>query len=374
MRMWKGRVDFMQGNEAMVEGALLAGCDFFAGYPITPASEIVELMALKLPKRGGKFVQMEDEMGSLAAAIGASLVGAKAMTATSGPGFSLMQENLGFAIMCEVPVVIVDVMRGGPSTGQPTLHSQGDVMQARWGHHGDGELIVYAPWSVQECLNLTMEAFRKATKYKTPVILLSDAIIAHMRENVVVPDEEEVELIREEIERSHKPIFGRGTSVHVTGLAHDERGYPSDDPNVYRKLLGRLRSKILDNIDDIIMLKYEKTCEQQDLTIISYGSSARAAKEAYIKLKEEGIRVGFIRLITLWPFPEDLLRNVINSDKVMVVEYNQGQIYHFVKAALRDVSDIILVSKIGGEPFTPSELKIVAKKIIKGDGGCEVIL
>jgi len=173
--MWKGRVDFMQGNEAVVEGALLAGCDFFAGYPITPASEIVELMALKLPKRGGKFVQMEDEMGSLAAAIGASLVGAKAMTATSGPGFSLMQENLGFAIMCEVPVVIVDVMRGGPSTGQPTLHSQGDVMQARWGHHGDGELIVYAPWSVQECLNLTMEAFRKATKYKTPVILLSDA-------------------------------------------------------------------------------------------------------------------------------------------------------------------------------------------------------
>ncbi|MHA1581214.1 MAG: 2-oxoacid:acceptor oxidoreductase subunit alpha [Candidatus Baldrarchaeia archaeon] len=381
MNNQKGRIDFLQGNEAIVEGAILAGCKFFAGYPITPSSEILENMAARLPLIGGIFVQMEDELGSIAAAIGASLAGVKAMTATSGPGFSLMQENIGLAIMCEVPVVIVNVMRGGPSTGLPTKASQADIMQARWGHHGDGEIIALSPWSVQECLDLTIKAFNFAEEYRTPVIILSDAILAHLREVVRVPDPEEIVIVerkRPEVppeeflpfkaDESLVPpmaTLGKGYKIHYTGLSHDERGYPTDDPENYKKLIERITAKIRNNAEKIASwdMKY---IEDAEIILISYGSSARAVLQACINARKQGCKVGFLRLITIWPFPEELIKKILeNVSKILVLEQNMGQVLHLVKEAVGNRAKIYFYSKLGGEPFTPHEILEQIRRILK---------
>ena len=377
----KGKIDFLQGNDAIVEGAILAGCRFFAGYPITPSSEIMESMAARLPLIGGVFVQMEDELGSIAAAIGASLTGVKAMTATSGPGFSLMQENIGLAIMCEVPVVIVNVMRGGPSTGLPTKASQADIMQARWGHHGDGEIIALAPWSVQECLDLTIKAFNLAEEYRTPVIVLSDAVLAHLREVVRVPDPEEIVIVerkRPEVppeeflpfkaDESLVPpmaTLGKGYKIHYTGLSHDERGYPTDDPENYKKLIERITAKIRNNVEKIASwdMKY---IEDAEMILISYGSSARAVLQACINARKQGHKVGFLRLITIWPFPEELIKKISeNVSKILVLEQNTGQVLHLVKEAIGNRAKIYFYSKLGGEPFTPHEILEQIRRILK---------
>ena len=377
----KGKIDFLQGNDAIVEGAILAGCRFFAGYPITPSSEIMESMAARLPLIGGVFVQMEDELGSIAAAIGASLTGVKAMTATSGPGFSLMQENIGLAIMCEVPVVIVNVMRGGPSTGLPTKASQADIMQARWGHHGDGEIIALAPWSVQECLDLTIKAFNLAEEYRTPVIVLSDAILAHLREVVRVPDPEEIVIVerkRPEVppeeflpfkaDESLVPpmaTLGKGYKIHYTGLSHDERGYPTDDPENYKKLIERITAKIRNNAEKITSwdMKY---IEDAEMILISYGSSARAVLQACINARKQGHKVGFLRLITIWPFPEELIKKISeNISKILVLEQNTGQVLHLVKETIGNRAKIYFYSKLGGEPFTPHEILEQIRRILK---------
>ena len=377
----KGKIDFLQGNDAIVEGAILAGCRFFAGYPITPSSEIMESMAARLPLIGGVFVQMEDELGSIAAAIGASLTGVKAMTATSGPGFSLMQENIGLAIMCEVPVVIVNVMRGGPSTGLPTKASQADIMQARWGHHGDGEIIALAPWSVQECLDLTIKAFNLAEEYRTPVIVLSDAILAHLREVVRVPDPEEIVIVerkRPEVppeeflpfkaDESLVPpmaTLGKGYKIHYTGLSHDERGYPTDDPENYKKLIERITAKIRNNVKKIASwdMKY---IEDAEMILISYGSSARAVLQACINARKQGHKVGFLRLITIWPFTEELIKKISeNVSKILVLEQNMGQVLHLVKEAVGNRAEIYFYSKLGGEPFTPHEILEQIRRILK---------
>ncbi len=377
----KGKIDFLQGNDAIVEGAILAGCRFFAGYPITPSSEIMESMAARLPLIGGVFVQMEDELGSIAAAIGASLTGVKAMTATSGPGFSLMQENIGLAIMCEVPVVIVNVMRGGPSTGLPTKASQADIMQARWGHHGDGEIIALAPWSVQECLDLTIKAFNLAEEYRTPVIVLSDAILAHLREVVRVPDPEEIVIV--ERKRPEVPpeeflpfkaneslvppmaTLGKGYKIHYTGLSHDERGYPTDDPENYKKLIERITAKIRNNVEKIASwdMKY---IEDAEMILISYGSSARAVLQACINARKQGHKVGFLRLITIWPFTEELIKKISeNVSKILVLEQNTGQVLHLVKEAIGNRAKVYFYSKLGGEPFTPHEILEQIRRILK---------
>jgi len=368
----RGKIDFLQGNDAIVEGALLAGCRFFAGYPITPSSEIMESMAAKLPLIGGVFIQMEDELGSIAAAIGASLTGVKAMTATSGPGFSLMQENIGLAIMCEVPIVIVNVMRGGPSTGLPTKASQADVMQAKWGHHGDGEVIALSPWSVQECLDLTIKAFNLAEEYRTPVIILSDAILAHLREVVTIPDHEEIKIVERKYPKVPPEEFvpfkadeslippmatlGKGYKIHYTGLSHDERGYPTDDPENYRKLIERIIAKIRNNIDKIASWDV-KFVEDAETVLISYGSSARAALQACIDARKQGYKVGFLRLITIWPFPEKIVKKISeNSNQILVLEQNMGQVLHLIKETVEEGAKVYFYPKLGGEPFTPQEI------------------
>jgi 2-oxoglutarate ferredoxin oxidoreductase subunit alpha len=377
----KRKIDFLQGNDAIVEGAILAGCRFFAGYPITPSSEIMESMAKKLPLIGGVFIQMEDELGSIAAAIGASLTGLKAMTATSGPGFSLMQENIGLAIMCEVPIVIVNVMRGGPSTGLPTKASQADIMQTRWGHHGDGEVIALAPWSVQECLDLTIKAFNLAEEYRTPVIVLSDAILAHLREVVTIPNPEEIEII--ERKRPKTPpeefipfkadetlvppmaVLGEGYRVHYTGLSHDEHGYPTDDPENYRKLIERITAKIRKNADKIVSWD-TKYIEDAELVLISYGSSARAALQSCIEARKQGYNVGFLKLTTIWPFPEKTVKKIAETvSKMLVLEQNMGQVVHLVKEATEGKAEVEFYSKVGGEPFLPQEILKQIRRIMK---------
>jgi 2-oxoglutarate ferredoxin oxidoreductase subunit alpha len=307
----------MQGNEAVVEGALIAGCRFFAGYPITPATEISEVMSVKLPQVDGTFIQMEDEIASMGAIIGASLAGVKSMTATSGPGFSLMQENLGFACMAEVPCVVVDVMRGGPSTGIPTYPSQGDIMQARWGTHGDHPIIVLAPSTVRECFDLTVKAFNFSEKYRTPVTVVFDEVVGHMREKLTLPRPEEVEVIDrirptmppewyipyEDTPQGVPPMasFGSGYRFHVTGLTHDIRGFPTLRPDEVGPFMDRIHRKVILGHPEIQMAEFFQL-EDADIAVIAYGSVARSAKRAVMDARERGIKAGLLKLMTLWPF------------------------------------------------------------------------
>ncbi len=367
-----GRPLLLQGNEAVVEGALYAGCRFFAGYPITPATEISEVMSWRLPGVGGTFIQMEDEIASMGAVIGASLAGAKSMTATSGPGFSLMQENLGFACVAEVPCVIVNVMRGGPSTGLPTMVSQGDVMQARWGTHGDHPIIVLAVSTTRDCFDLTVKAFNLSEKYRTPVIILSDEVVAHTREKIVLPapgDLEVVERLRPDVPpewyipyedtASGVPpmgIFGDGYRYHVTGLIHDVRGFPTERPDEIQPFLSRLFRKINQHFSDIMMVHEEQT-EDADLLVVAYGSVARAAKRAVKEARQRGLKAGLLQLITLWPFPRRLLEPHLRRVKaVLVPELNMGQISREVKRVNQGMTRVETLNRIDGNLITPGEI------------------
>jgi 2-oxoglutarate/2-oxoacid ferredoxin oxidoreductase subunit alpha len=362
----------LQGNEAVVEGALRAGCRFFAGYPITPATEISEILSVKLPQVGGTFIQMEDEIASLGAVIGASQAGAKAMTATSGPGFSLMQENLGFAIIAEIPCVVVNVMRGGPSTGLPTFPSQSDVMQARWGTHGDHPAIVLSASTVRECYDVTIKAFNFSEKLRTPVTILIDEVVAHMREKMTISDEEEIEVFNRirptvppewyipyEDTASGVPAmanFGEGYRYHVTGLTHDIRGFPTSRPDEIGPFITRLHRKVNQNFSEIQMAEFYET-EDAETTIVAYGCVARSAKRAVIEAREKGKKVGLLKLITLWPFMRSAVEKVLQTSKRLIVpEMNMGQISREVKRVSRDAARVLTINKVDGTIIAPEEI------------------
>lgn len=361
---------FWQGNEACAEAAIVAGCRFFAGYPITPASEIAEHLAKKLPKIGGIAIQMEDELASIGAVVGASWAGAKPMTATSGPGFSLMQETIGYAFMTETPCVIVDVQRLGPSTGQATKCGQGDVMQARWGTHGDYSAIALSPSSAQEMFELTIKAFNLAEKYRTPVILLADEAIAHMREQVTMPSLADIEIVnRRKPKPGEKAFFGleevppmpavgEGYNVAVTGSTHNEYGIRfTADPNVHKRLVERLNSKIQNHADELAEAETHNIDDCQ-IGIISFGCTSRAIYEAVENAEAKGVTVGYARLKTIWPFPEKIVKKLAKTaEKIIVPEMNLKQLYYEVQRVTNGSSEIIALNKIGGgELITPEEL------------------
>jgi 2-oxoglutarate ferredoxin oxidoreductase subunit alpha len=368
----QGQAKLLQGNEAVVEGALAAGCRFFAGYPITPATEISEVMSYRLPAVGGTFIQMEDEIASLGAVIGASLAGVKAMTATSGPGFSLMQENLGFACLSEVPCVIVNVMRGGPSTGLPTHVSQGDVMQARWGTHGDHPIIVLAAATTRECFDLTVTAFNLSEKYRTPVILLTDEVVAHTREKMTLPAPGSVEVVDRERPTVppewYKPyednargvppmgIFGDGYRYHVTGLIHDVHGFPTERPDEIVPFMDRLFRKITQHFDDILLVEQELT-EDAEILVVAYGSVARSARRAVREARDQGLKAGLLQLVTLWPFPRRILTPLLRRVRaVLVPELNMGQMSREVKRVNQGMAKIETLNRIDGNLITPGEI------------------
>jgi 2-oxoglutarate ferredoxin oxidoreductase subunit alpha len=365
-------VKLLQGNEACVEGAIAAGARFFAGYPITPSSEIAEGLAEKLPKLGGKFIQMEDEIGAMAAVIGASLAGLKAITATSGPGFSLKVENLGFACMTEIPCVVVNVMRGGPSTGLPTSPGQADVMQARWGTHGDHPTIALCPASVKEAFEATVLCFNFAERFRTPVILLMDEIVGHMREKIEIPDGSEIEIVNrkkpsvppeEYLPYGNDPSdipamadFGEGYRYHVTGLNHDEKGYPTSKASVVAAQEARLLRKVERYKDEII--KYEEVnLEGAEVAVFAFGSVARSAKLAILEAKEMGIKAGLFRPLTLWPFPEAEVEELARRVKwIVVAEMNLGQMVYEVERCARGRAQIARVNRADGEPISPDQI------------------
>ena len=377
-------VKFIQGNEVCVEAALYAGLDFFAGYPITPSSEIAEHMASRLPSIGGKFLQMEDEISSICAIIGASLTGHKVMTATSGPGFSLMQEALGFAIMAEIPSVIVDVQRGGPSTGLPTHGSQGDVYQAKWGTHGDHAIIALTASNHQEVFQMTVEAFNMAETYRTPVILLFDEMVGHMRERVEIPTPEDIPVVgrlRTSVpegvdfhpylprEDGRLPMsdFGGKHRYNVTGLYHDMWGFPTQDPQVIHGLIHHLVDKIENNVHQITRHK-EYFIEDATCVLISYGSTARSALHIVKNRRNRGEKLGLLELQSLWPFPKDLVREkCTNAQYVVVVEMNMGQVVQEVKNVVYDPDRVFLVNRVDGEFITPSDIKNMLR-LIQGRG------
>jgi 2-oxoglutarate ferredoxin oxidoreductase subunit alpha len=367
-----GQARLLQGNEAVVEGALAAGCRFFAGYPITPATEISEVMSWRLPAVDGTFIQMEDEIASLGAVIGASLAGVKSMTATSGPGFSLMQENLGFACVAEVPCVIVNVMRGGPSTGLPTHVSQGDVQQARWGTHGDHPIIVLAAATTRDCFELTVTAFNLSERYRTPVILLLDEVVAHTREKIVLPPADQVKVV-DRVRPTMPPewyvpyadtasgvppmgIFGDGYRYHVTGLIHDVHGFPTERQDEIVPFMNRLFRKISQHFGDI-QLVAEEHVEDAEVLVVAYGSVARSAQRAVADARERGIKAGLLKLVTLWPFPRRLLEPHLQRVKaVLVPELNLGQISREVKRVNQGITRIETLNRIDGRLITPEEI------------------
>ncbi len=369
----------LQGNEACVKGALTAGCRFYAGYPITPASEIMEVMARDLPKAGGVFIQMEDEIASLGAVLGASLAGAKAMTATSGPGFSLMQEHIGYACMAEIPCVIVDVMRGGPSTGLPTQGAQGDVMQARWGTHGDHPIIVLAPSSVYEFFELTVQAFNLAERYRTPVIILVDEAVAHVRESVALPDkcgivieDRKAPTVPPEWYIPYAdpgtgvppmPAFGSGYRYNVTGLCHDVRGYPTSRKDEVDPLIKRLFSKISKELERLQWYDAYFT-DDAVVMVIAYGSVARAALQAVKQARHNDLKVGLVKLKVLWPFMRQTVAAVMEGcSKALVPEMNMGQISREVKRINRGQYEVFTLNKVDGGLIKPQNILRKIKEI-----------
>ncbi|MFQ6127668.1 MAG: 2-oxoacid:acceptor oxidoreductase subunit alpha [Thermoplasmata archaeon] len=360
---------FMMGDLACAEGGLAAGCRFFAGYPITPATETAERMALRLPQVGGHYIQMEDEIGSLAAILGASCAGVKAMTATSGPGFSLMQENIGLGIVMETPCVIVNVQRGGPSTGLPTLAGQADMMQAKWGSHGDYEAIAYVPNSCQEMFDLTIKAFNASEKYRQPVLVMADEIIGHMVERVEIPDPEDIELVPRKRPGRKKNFLayepdedfippmanaGEGYHIHVTGLTHDIRGYPVIDEKAQHEMVTRLIRKIREHAPEI--WEFEETMtDDSDIVVVSYGAASRAAGRAVNIARKEGIKAGLFRLITAWPFPETRIKELAEEARTFVVpEINMGQVSREVERFAS--GRVFSVSHAGGGMMSPEAI------------------
>ena len=372
---------FWYGNIAIAEGAIAAGCRFFAGYPITPASEIAEHISRRFPQIGGIFVQFEDELASMAAILGASWTGVKSMTSTSGPGFSLMQENIGLGAMMEVPTVIVNTQRGGPSTGLPTLTGQGDVMQAKWGSHGQYEIIALSPDSPQEAFDLTIRCFNLAEKYRVPVILLASETIAHSAGKVVVPPEDEIELVYRKKPKvppeeylPYKPdedlvppmaCAGEGYTITTTGLTHNEKGYPDTTAEAQEKLVRRLNDKIRRHRKDIVDVK-EENMEDAKIAVVSYGQVSRPAKRAVKMAREEGIKAGSIKLITIWPFAEHVIHKWAKQVEYFIVpELNYGQIYLEVKREADGNAQTILIPRMGGTLFTPREIYQEIKKVNK---------
>lgn len=373
------KVLLLQGNQAVVEGAIAAGVKFFAGYPITPSTEVAESLAEKLPKNGGKFIQMEDEIASMGAVIGASLTGKKVMTATSGPGFSLKQELIGYACAAEIPLVIVNVQRVGPSTGQPTSPSQGDVMQARWGTHGDHWLIALTPASVPECFELTLRAYALSEKYRVPVILLMDEVIGHMREKIELPDDysdfpqaerKQPDCAPEDFKAyatdeslvPAMPAFGSGYRWHVTGLVHDETGFPKGTPAATLAAANRQRAKLENNLDDIVQVENYRM-EDADLAVVAFGGAARTAYETVDMARAEGLKVGLVRPVTIWPFAEAQMKELAGRVKgILVHELNCGQYVHEVERAVNGKVPVSLYAKYDNEPATPAQLLEEVKK------------
>ncbi len=371
---------FLNGDVAIAEGAICAGCRFFAGYPITPATEVAERMSERLPEAGGVFIQMEDELASMNAVLGAAWGGARAMTATSGPGVSLMLENLGLGIMTETPCVLVNVQRGGPSTGLPTLVSQADIMQARWGSHGDYEIIALAPSSPQEAFDLTIMAFNLAEEYRTPVMLMSDEAVGHMTERVVIPPADQIPIypwrkpeqppgpdfrLYERDERNiprHMPVAGMGYRFHITGLTHDERGYPATNAAAQAELLPRLIAKIRDNRQAIIKL-VEDGMEDAEVVVVSYGISARTSLLPVQMARQEGIRVGMLKLVTVWPFPEERIRELADQVRAFVVpEINMGQVVLEVERCAAGRARVYPATHPGGAIHRPEDVLAVIRE------------
>ena len=373
------KVLLLQGNQAVVEGAIAAGVKFFAGYPITPSTEVAESLAEKLPKNGGKFIQMEDEIASMGAVIGASLSGKKVMTATSGPGFSLKQELIGYACAAEIPLVIVNVQRVGPSTGQPTSPSQGDVMQARWGTHGHHWLIALTPASVPECFELTLRAYALSEKYRVPVILLMDEVIGHMREKIELPDDysdfpqaerKQPDCAPEDFKAyaadeslvPAMPAFGSGYRWHVTGLVHDETGFPKGTPAATLAAANRQRAKLENNLDDIVQVENYRM-EDADFAVVAFGGAARTAYETVDMARAEGLKVGLVRPVTIWPFAEAQMKELAGRVKgILVHELNCGQYVHEVERAVNGKVPVSLYAKYDNEPATPAQLLEEVKK------------
>lgn len=356
----------MQGNQACAMGAIRAGVNFFAGYPITPSTEIAEILAEKLPKVGGTFMQMEDEIAGMAAVLGASLAGATALTATSGPGFSLKQENLGYGCMAEIPCVIVNVQRGGPSTGLPTAPGQGDVMQSRWGTHGDHPIIVLTPASVPEAYSLTIKAVEFAQRFRTPVILLMDEVIAHMRERVVIENDSSSKAQTPNVKISNIQEFvpfGQGEPHHVTGLVHDEKGFPTGKPETVDRVLTRLFTK-LDSHSDELALAETIGAKSADIMLVAYGCTARAAKKAVKELLAEGLSISLFRPITLWPFPEKLFTEASQkANHIIVPELNAGQLKLEIER-LTSGKKISSINRYDSELITPQQIVAKVKEVI----------
>ncbi len=364
-------IHYAMGNEAIAEGAIAAGCRFFAGYPITPSSEIAENMSKRLPQIGGNFIQMEDEIASSVACIGASYAGKKAMTATSGPGFSLMLESIGLAVMTEAPMVVVNAMRASPSTGQPTKTGQGDVMQPKWGSHGDYEIIALAPCSVQESFDMMIDAFNLSERWRVPVIVLADETIVHLKEKLVIPPAHQIKLINRKVPKvppdKYKPfksgkdlvppmaIFGSPYRFYASGLTHDERGYPDMSPEAQYKLVKRLNDKIRVHRNQIVQVD-EFKLEGAEIGVVSYGISARGVKGAVREGRKKGQKIGMLRLKTIWPFPEEEIKKLAKRVKrIVVVELNYGQIVHEVER-FNGLTPVKLIAKPSSEPMHPLEI------------------
>jgi 2-oxoglutarate ferredoxin oxidoreductase subunit alpha len=373
---------FMQGDHACAEGAIAAGCSFFAGYPITPSTEIAERLAHRLPQVDGVFIQMEDELGSMAAVLGASAAGARAMTATSGPGFSLMMENIGLALMMELPCVVVNVQRGSPSTGLPTLPSQSDIMQAKWGSHGDWAAVTYSPWSPQEMFDLTIHAFNVADRYRVPVLLMTDEVVGHMVERVIIPGQSKIPTWKRKIPRkgSDQPFepfrargrdlvppmvhAGEGYRIHYTGLTHDERGYPDMSPEAHHRLVTRLIEKIRRAAGKLERVEVDHMDDAR-IAVLSYGSTARSARRAVREARERGVPVGFLRLVSIWPFPEERLRRLSEQvDMFVVAEMNLGQIALEVERVTK--KPVVGVHHAGGAMIPPEHILESIMEVAEG--------
>jgi 2-oxoglutarate ferredoxin oxidoreductase subunit alpha len=372
---------FMDGDYAIAEGALAAGCRFFAGYPITPSTETAEHFASRIPLVGGVFIQMEDELASIAALIGACWGGKKTMTVTSGPGFSLMMENIGLAAMMETPLVIANVQRGGPSTGLPTLTGQQDMMQARWGSHGDYRIIALSPDSPQECFDLTIEAFNLSETYRVPVFVMTDECVGHMHEKVVIPPADEIEVVERKWYTGPKDEYlpykndkdgipfmvkaGDGYRFHTTGLTHDERGYPVLNAEAQKIKVGHLLDKIDGNVEKITRLEEMET-EGAEVVVMSYGITSRVAFKAVQEAKKSGIKVGTCRLITVWPFPEKRVKELADKVKAIVVpEINAGQVVQEVQRIVGEKCKVISVPHFGGWVHDPDDILKAIKEAVK---------
>lgn len=363
----------MQGNEACAQGALAAGVRFFGGYPITPSTEIAEQMARELPKVGGTFIQMEDEIASMAVILGASLGGKKVLTATSGPGFSLKQELIGYAAIAEIPCVIANVQRVGPSTGQPTAPAQGDVMQARWGTHGDHPMIALSPWTVREAFDVAVKAVNYSERFRTPVIILLDEVVGHMREKVVLPAADDIDIYprrrpdktREQGYQPYTPAadlvpnpadFGTGYRIHVTGLVHDDTGFPSGSPKITQESLQRLHEKI-DRVKDKITHYDEFFMDDAEIAVVAYGGTARTAYAAVEAARAQGKKVGLVRLMTIWPFADAVIKKVAAQCKgILVPEMNYGQLVREIERAAAGQAKVVSLAKYNTEIFTPAEI------------------